>query len=223
MRKHSMKALLTGAAMAVISGGLVTPAVAQDNTDEDPYLQSDETWISISGTVVEAMADEFELDYGEATVTVEMDDWDWYNENIEMIEGDKVTVYGEIDDDLYETTSIEASSVYVENMGTYFYASAADEEYEDDYDYWVISTPIVAGETVVRGTVTSVEGRELTIDTGVRELTVDTGEMAYNPLDDKGYQQVDVGDYVSVSGNIDEGLFEDREIEADSVITLDDA
>jgi hypothetical protein len=61
-----------------------------------------------------------------------MDDWDWYAEGKNLIDGDKVTVYGRIDDDFFETTSIEASSVYVESLGSYFYASAADEEYGDD-------------------------------------------------------------------------------------------
>ena len=39
-----------------------------------------------------------------------------------------MTVYGRVDDDLYETTTIEASSIYDQDLGTYFYASAADEE-----------------------------------------------------------------------------------------------
>ncbi|MGM0425831.1 MAG: hypothetical protein ACQEQ7_01185 [Thermodesulfobacteriota bacterium] len=102
---------------------------------------------------MDVQEDSFTLDYGEGTVLVEMDDWDWYDEEGTVLEGDKVTVYGKIDDDLYEATSIEASSVYVENLGTYFYASSADEEYDDDYDYWVAGEPIVLGQTTVRSAV----------------------------------------------------------------------
>lgn len=199
------------------------PAMAQapdDNDSPNPYLLPDETWISMSGTAVDVQPASFTLDYGEGTVLVEMDDWDWYGDTAGILDGDKVTVYGKIDDDFYETTSIEASSVYVESVGTYFYASAADEEYADDYDYWVSSAPIVVGQTVVRGTVTSVTGREFTIDAGLQTITVDTIGMPYNPMDDKGYQQIDVGDYVSVSGDMDYDFWDERELMADSVITL---
>ena len=206
---------------ALLAASLSAPAVAQD-ASPNPYLLPDESWISISGTAVDVQFDTFTLDYGDGVVTVEMDDWDWYNENRVVLEGDKLTVYGKIDDDLYETTSIEASSVYVESLGTYFYASAADEEYDDDYDYWVVASPITVGDTTVRGTVTGVDGREFTIDTGARQLTVDTVAMSYNPLDDRGYQQIDPGDYVSVTGHIDNDLWEERELTAEYVVTLQD-
>jgi len=107
------------------------------------------------------------VDYGEGTVLVQMDDWDWYGDARGILDGDKVTVYGEIDDDFYETASIEASSVYVESLGTYFYASSDDEEsYEGEHNYWVSYAPVVVGQTTVRGAVTSVMGREFTVDTG---------------------------------------------------------
>jgi uncharacterized protein YdeI (BOF family) len=214
---------LSAALFALLFVVVAVPASGQEDDNEpNPYLKPDETWINISGTAVEAEDDAFVLDYGDGVITVEMDDWDWYDENAEMLEGDKVRVYGEIDDDLYETTTIEASSVYVESLGTYFYASAADEEYEDRYDYYIDYDPIVVGETSVYGTVTSVSGREFTVDTGVRELTVDTSDMLYDPTDDFGYQQIDVGDYVSVTGEMEEEFWEGRELMADSVVTIDD-
>ncbi len=46
--------------------------------------------------------------------------------------------------------------------------------------------------------------------------------MPHNPLDDKRYQQVDVGDCGSVHGDIDLDVWEKRELLADSVITLQD-
>ncbi len=207
-------------AIAVAMGVCLLSVVSQA-MEKDPYTKPDGSWISISGTAVGTEAHEgFTLDYGEGTVFVEMDDWDWYDESRAILEGDKVTVYGRVDDDLYETTSIEASSVYVEDRNTYYYASAADEEGAPYVNYWVTSVPVVIGETVVRGTVTSKSGREFTIDTGLRKLTVDTIEMGYNPLDDVGYQQIDVGDYVSVTGNMDLDFWGNRELTADSVITL---
>ena len=46
--------------------------------------------------------------------------------------------------------------------------------------------------------------------------------MAYNPLDDKGYQKIEVGDIVRATGKIDESFFEGRELMAESVVKLID-
>lgn len=194
---------------------LIMISTAAMAAQDDPYLQPNNSWISLSGTVVDAGASTFELDYGTGIVTVEMDDWDWYGEAYPILEGDKVTVYGYVDDDLYETTTIEAGSVYVRDLNTYFYANDADEE-----DAFLSSVSYVDRGIELRGTVTGISGREFTVDTGSRKMQVDTSEMIYNPLDDKGYQKIKVGDYVLVSGELDTGFFEDTEIMADSIITL---
>lgn len=183
---------------------------------QDPYLMKDESWISLSGTVVTAGANTFELDYGEGIVTVEMDDWDWYSEAYPILSGDRVTVYGRVDDDLYETTSIEASSVYVKGFNTYFYASAADEESAVPY----VSVLYADADLQFTGIVTSIDGREFTIDTGTRTMKVDTIMMPYNPMDDKGFQKVRKGDYVQVTGDIDVDVFEKTELMADTITTL---
>lgn len=185
---------------------------------ENPYVQPDGTWISISGTVQEVWPDSFSLDYGEGLVTVEMDDGDRDADAYKLALGDRVTVNGMVDDDFFETTTIEAASVYVENIGTEFYSSAVDEE-----DLFVrYSTPILVTETVLQGIVTKVEPgqSEFLLFTGSDEIRVEVESMAYDPLDNKGYQKVEVGDLVRVTGNIDDGLFQGREFEADSIITL---
>jgi hypothetical protein len=46
--------------------------------------------------------------------------------------------------------------------------------------------------------------------------------MEYNPLDDMGFQQVDVGDYVSASGMMDQDFWDNAELNADTVITMED-
>jgi uncharacterized protein YdeI (BOF family) len=192
--------------------------VAMPPAAEDPYAKPDDTWISISGSVEDVTADAFELDYGEGEITVEMDDGDRDADGYKLVEGDRVTVNGVIDDDFYEARTIEASSVYVEKLDTYFYASAADEE-DAFITYW---TPVVPARTVVQGMVTKVRGEEFVLDTLVRRLTVEVEEMPYDPLDDVGYQKVDVGDRVSVTGRMDDDLFEGRELVADSLVILDE-
>jgi len=187
---------------------------------ESPYTKPDDTWINLSGTAVDTGPNSFVLDYGQGTITVEMDDWSWYDkEGYGLIEGDKVTVYGKVDDDIAEANTIEASSVYVESLGTYFYADSADEE---TLNYSVV-TPIVAGYTELTGTVTSTSAFEFTIDSGVQQMTVDTSLLDYNPLDEKGYQQIDEGDLVTVTGDLEADLSESMELVADSIVILDDS
>lgn len=191
---------------------VAVPAMA-----EDPYMEPDDSWISLSGTVKAVTADAFTLDYGKGMITVEMDDGDRDADAYKLIEGDMVTVNGVIDDGLFETRTIEASSVYVEKLDTYFYASAADEEGDAFVTYW---SPVVVSRTVVQGTVTEVNDEEFVLNTGARSITVEVEEMPYNPLDDEGYQKVDVGDRVSVTGTMDYDLFEGRELVADSLVII---
>ncbi|NBC47263.1 MAG: S1 RNA-binding domain-containing protein [Gammaproteobacteria bacterium] len=188
----------------------------------DPLAEPDDSWISVSGTVETVSNDSFVLDYGEGMMTVEMDDGDRDADGYKLVSGDKVTVSGRIDDDLFETRTIEASSVYVENIGTYFYASAVDEE---DVNEVIIDvdTPVVISATTVQGTVTDVNSEEFIVDTGLRQVRVEVDEMSYNPLDDEGYQKIEIGDRVSVTGQMDDDLFEGRELVADSVVTLSGA
>lgn len=204
---------------------IMSLAVAQEMNHNDPYAQPDNSWISISGTVVDPKADRFTLDYGEGLITVEMDDWDSYGEAYGLLDGDKVTVYGRIDDDLFERATIEAGSVYVENLNTYFYASSADEEDLYSPYFWSVETPLVLSEATIRGTVTSVDPieREFTVDTGLQKIEVDTSHLGYDPLDAVGFQKIETGDRVSVTGGFDLNFIEGRQFEADSVVTLSDA
>jgi uncharacterized protein YdeI (BOF family) len=186
--------------------------------DESPFSQADDTWVNMTGTAIETGPDSFYLDYGQGTILVEMDDWSTDADAAPIFNGDEVRVYGEIDDDFSELATIEAESVYVENLGVYFYANADDEESA----LFTNTAPIVVGQTEVIGTVTSVEGREFTVDKGNQMLTVDTIGMDYNPLDDRGFQQVDVGDLISVTGNMEENIIDTMELEADTLVILDE-
>ncbi|KXS52788.1 MAG: Uncharacterized protein AWU57_2828 [Marinobacter sp. T13-3] len=207
----------TTLSLAIASTLAVAPAVTM--AAQSPYLASDGSWITLSGKVTSTTADSFKLDYGDGLVTVEMDDWDWFEESGETLPGDEVTVYGEVDDDTFESAKIEASSVYVDSLGTYFYASAADEESVTDLD---VAPTIDIGQLVLTGTVTSVDGTEFTIDSGDQKMKVDTALMAYNPTDDEGYQQIEKGDQVTVTGDVDVDTFDAAELMADTVVTLDD-
>lgn len=185
---------------------------------EVPGEQPDDTWISFEGTVEDVSPGAIAVDYGEGSVMVEIDDGDRDADAYDLLPGYKVAVTGRVDDDFLETASIEARSVYVENLGTYFYASPQDEE-----DTFVeVTYPLEISRTVLQGTVTGVAEDAFLLDSGTREITIEVDEMAYDPLDDEGYQRVDVGDYVSVTGEVDYDFFELGRLDAKTVTTLVD-
>lgn len=183
-----------------------------------PAAKSDGEWISLSGTVESVAGENFVLDYGKNNIMVEMDDYDWYNENALLV-GDEVTVTGRIDNDFVMSRRIEASSVYVDSIHTRFYASAADEE-----DYVpVMADGAFVGDTgiTLTGTVESIAGDEMIVDAAFFDYKVDTGTLHYNPFDAAGLQHVAVGDRVSVSGQFDDSdFFDSPEIDATALIEI---
>ena len=70
---------------------LLTTFTATSALAQDPYLMSNNSWISISGTVKSVSADLFTLDYGDGLITVEMDDGDRDADAYKLIPGDEVT------------------------------------------------------------------------------------------------------------------------------------
>lgn len=194
-----------------------SPNQNQARQAPNPYARPDDSWISVDGIVSSVGPDTFVLNYGAGMITVEMDDGDRDADAYNLLIGDKVRVTGVIDDDFLEMRTIEASSVYVENLGTYFYASAVDEE--DTFVTYV--APVTVAAAVVQGTVKEVSSEEFVVDTGTREIRVEVDEMAVNPLDGDGYQRIRVGDRVSVAGRLDTDLLEgETELVASSVVTL---
>ena len=210
---RNLRSALLPLAAAVLT---TAPAACQD---ADPYERPDNDWIVIEGTVEEVMPDQFILDYGDGLITVEMDDGDRDADGYVLAPEDEVRVSGRIDDDLFEMASIEASSVYVENLGTTFYASPLDEE--DAVAVMTLVDPaVVISRTVVEGPVTEVGEDQFVVDTGEVQITVDTELMPYDPLDDEGYQRIDVGDRVQVTGTVDYDFFDGRVLDARAITTL---
>jgi uncharacterized protein YdeI (BOF family) len=202
--------------LSLLASALVaTPALAQS-----PKLQPDDSWMSISGTVIDSEDDEFTLDYGNGQISVETDDWQWRGADMPLLPGDEVTVYGQVEQHLFVDASIEADSIFVESLGTYFYPSPTSNA----STYTVVDvtpvTPVVVGNLVYTGTVQNVGDRQFSINTGDLRLTVDTGTMKNNPLDDEGRLKVQKGDTVSVLGDLGTGVIGDRKLYAGSIVIL---
>lgn len=214
------------AAITSLSLAAVSPSVMSGDNKPNPYAKPDNSFVSISGTVVDPGVELFELDYGQGTVTVEMDDWDSYGEARALMDGDIVTVYGRIDDDFFETTSIEAGAVYVDGLNTYFYASSDDEESASYYtpNLWIAPVSVAPSAMTLRGEVISVaeDDRTFVVSMGDETVEVETDMLGYNPVDDKGYQQIERGDWVSVTGMLDYEFLDGQVMRADTITTLYD-
>lgn len=191
-------------------------AAAQDPQAGTPYTKPDQSWIMVSGTVTHTSPDAFTLDYGKGSVLVEMDDWDWFREGHALLRGDEVSVDGRVDRDAGEQTTIEANSVFVKGLRTYFYASPEDEEDAPR----AVNLPVNPDGIVVQGTVTAIDGREFRLTNELGEVIIDTKTLDYNPMDATGYRQIGIGDVVRVYGELDRGLLEPDEIHPTAVITL---
>lgn len=202
---------------AVAMAGLSVTASANPN----PYNRADESRISLTGDVMALSTESFTLDYGDGLITIEMDDFDSYDKANLLSLGETVTVRGDVDADFYEARTIEAQTVYSYDTGVYYYANDADEE---TAEYWVIPNNIMRvpeGTWMgVSGIVQAIDGSEFVMDTGIADVRVETAYLGYDPLDDEGGQQVDIGDKVFISGQVDKNLFDEREIEAASLVTL---
>lgn len=193
--------------------------------DAKPYMKSDNSFISITGnvaSVVSAKGRGFTLDFGDGLIAVEVDDFDLDDDSAGILPGERVTVYGRIDDDLFEMRSIEASSVYVHDRSTYYFASSLDEDGSAYIYSYFPDHPKDGSWVSVAGTVKDVDsdGKQFVVDTGIRKIDVETHALAYNPLDKVGFQKIKKGDLVSVTGILDENFMSKDDIVADSVITV---
>lgn len=222
--KHVRLALTSLVATAALCGcseankAAAAPSPAPTGNAQATRLanSANNSWITLNGRVISTTPTSFDLDYGSGRVTVEMDDWDWFQEGRALKPGDRVMVSGKIDNDLFEKKKIEAASVYVKNLGTHFFANPNDEE---DLARTTIVIPNEQAFVGASGVVTEKEGTEFQIGgpTGVR---VDTAKMADHPLDNKGLVQVKVGDRVQAWGDFNADPDERPEIMAKGLIVL---
>lgn len=205
--------------LSAIAAAVTAAMPVSANDASEVANATDREWITLTGKVASVATNSFTLDYGQNDIMVEMDDYDWFNENA-VKKGESVTVTGRMDNDFFESRKIEASTVYVDSRNEHFFASAADEEEAvlvslvHDHlrdDEWVSLT----------GKVTRVNGQDITLDTGIHEYDIDANGLSYNPFDSEGAERIEVGERVAVYGVMDDAdLFDDREIEASSIVTL---
>lgn len=216
------KKLLVTSAIALAIGTSSSAFALQASPYGSKYHNDSD--IKITGKISKNLQDGFVLTYGSGnTITVEMDDWDSFDESSYLSKDEVVTVYGDIDEDLYEMRRIEADVVYSHNQHAYYFASDVDEEdyYNAAYYYPKSDEMESTGENSwvsVKGRVANIEGRKFVLKTSKGMIQVDTATLGFNPLDQVGYPQVKEGDTVFVSGIIDDAFYRNKEINAEKLM-----
>ena len=199
-----------------------TIAPADPNTAVNAQVETaaDKSPVMLTGRIKSVSDDEFVMNYGTGDITVEMDGWQWDEDQTKYLRtGDQVTVTGMIDDDLFEGREVKASNIYVMSDNMYYYS---DEAARYPMNAYGDANSITDGSYVtMAGTVSSIEGDEITLsNNSTSAMKVDMGSLGYNALDADGVQQIKVGDMIQVYGEMDQGFFERQEIVASRVISL---
>lgn len=202
----------------------VAPAVPANTANiasaADVKTVEDESPVMLSGIIKSISDDEFVLSYGSGEITVEMDDWRWDGDKANALRvGERVTVTGNIDDDLFEGREIEANNIFVNKDNVYYYRTATNMNTVDRYGE--ANTMTDGTFVTMSGKVTAVNGKTLTVlDKNNMPMTIDLGSLAYDPITGNGQQRIGQGDHVQVYGEIDENFFQNKEIVARRIVTM---
>lgn len=205
---------------AIAIATLVPNAGVVQAQDAEVATTFDEEWITLNGEVQSVLPRGFVLDYGDDDITVEMDRFDWTGDKTILV-GDEVRVMGRMDRGFRERRSIEAATVFVPRLSEFLYADPEDEEGDPSFVRGfapgLFAGPEEGDWLSFTGRVVGVDGDEITVASPANEYRVDTSAMP-GDIDPTG---LEVGDRVLVTGEMDAAdLFDEREIEADSVILL---
>lgn len=209
-----MRNLLRSTAALALAASMTAPAAAQEL--EEPGNLDEGEWVSLTGYVASVDETSFHLEYPGGNIEVEFEDIPGDPNEDRLFIGQEVTAYGYIDDDFLEGHVLEAQGFFVNDWDTYYGVYYTGWPSYAAYDWGDELSTVISLE----GEVTSIDGREFTLDVNGVEFSVDTMSLVYNPLDDVGYPRVDEGDRVSVSGVVEQSLFDETELSATSIVTL---
>lgn len=208
--------IITFAALATTLAAVALPPAPADAAD--PFMAPDGRSVSMTGSVASASRDSFIFDYGDGIVTVTMDDDDVGDETGRLDSGDRVTVYGDIDDEPMEATSILAEAVYVHDRDIWYVSgeTGGDERSDAGTDAAAIPEAAESGVTVrISGTVSRMSGERLSLDTGSGRIDVDTsdvGTVAGPPLAP--------GDVIEARGTLDRRFAGERVLRAETIESI---
>ena len=219
----------------VVFGGLSgsafaqMPTVADEGADEGVEMTTkmsdlaDQSPVVLTGTIGEIRDDEFDLNYGaNSAITVELDRFNWTDNATDFLTtGQKVTIEGYIDDDLFEGREIEAYNMHIHQNATYY---LTDTNNATPSDYAVNGVSLEDGAYItVTGTVTEVHAAKFSIITSAGDkFSVDAKDLDPPLRLTNGTYFVAPGDHVNIRGNFDMRYYQNKTVFADRVIKLVD-
>lgn len=213
---------LAGLALCLAAGAAGAADTAADRTLSQTATGE---WVRLSGTVEEINADQFTLNHGSGSVTVELDDIVGFGESL-PVPGDKVQVSGRLERMFFEKRSLDARLVYLPKLDETFYSSRAAGSAGDPAgpaSGYPWDEVLEDGGISLTGRVEAVHDEMIALDTGFHTVTVDTTRMVDSPVDRKLVETVEVGDRISVTGPVDHAeLFDGRKVVATTLYELDD-
>lgn len=200
--------------MALLGAGAAC-AVEKDNETDNK-----DTWVNLQGHVAAVNPEGFVLDYSYGTLRVDMSGLESYQNEFTLKKGDKVNITGRVDANFYASKTLEASNLYVSRLGSFFYKTS---ERSPGGGQWIAGPMVEEGKVTYVGTVRAVNhaSQRFVIHAGGKTLLVNTQTLSYDPLDEKGYRQVEKGDRVRVEGRIDGRLEDQGQLKADRVTRLE--
>lgn len=203
------------------------PAVAvAKGVDKDGNVKyENNAYLTLSGTVGNIVdEDTFQLNHSGGMIEVEVDDtWEGVlatdNAASGLKTGDRVTVTGKVDNNMFSTNELEAYSMTVAGKDfSRVYSSDELMANTNDYDAYY-NMPYGAGleedqKVRLSGEVSQiVDDKAFMLRYGQGEIRVDTDD-----LDFTNANALTIGDEVVVFGEVDKDWFQKKEVEADRVI-----
>jgi uncharacterized protein YdeI (BOF family) len=219
--------LLCGSAYAAAPGTAKSPAPAATAVEavEDGNVKfQNDAYINLSGTVAAIKdSDTFELKHTGGSIMVDTNDtWpDLFADNTATLlkAGDRVSVTGRVDNNMFSSNEIEAYQLTVN--GSTFDRVYTNQDYApgNDDDYMAYYNSYGAGleddqDVRLSGKISRVIDTEsFTLRYGNGEIKVKTDEVDFSNT-----PNLKVGDSVVVFGEVDDGWFQKKELEADRIM-----
>lgn len=177
--------------------------------------------IAIQGIVVEGGQHSFTLLSGEARISCQMQDWDWY-ENYSVLDMRRVIVFAPTDPALFRSRVVRPDGIYVADLRTYYRNAATAAGDGQSIASHFLPTEPVGDYITVSGVVESRSQGRFVLETGGTQLTVDVHKMASSDqLARSALDGIAPGDRVTVYGDIGDRFWDDRLIEAVDVVKLE--
>jgi hypothetical protein len=181
-------------------------------TEERPAATSN--WIRLDGKVVSATSSMFFLDHGDETIFVETGDWNIGRGGLNLAPGDVVEVTGRATDELFSSSTLQASFIHVPRLHTFYVGSLSSSDQATAIMTLSVNSPDT--DTVYAGVVTGAAGGILTVGRGHAKVAVDTSRLH----EEASGRSITAGDRIYVWGDLhflDKGR---STLTADGVIEL---